>query len=136
VGARPLPSRALSTDQEERHPLIEKLHARREAHQQRAKLIRVLYALVGVTLLLSGLAMLVLPGPALAVIPIGLFVLALEFTWAERALEKSLRHAEKARRRAAETTRLERILTATATALGLAGVAAWAYWGDIPLLPV
>jgi hypothetical protein len=135
VGARPLPSRALSTEQE-RHPLIHKLHARRETHKQRAKPIRVLYALVGATLFLGGVAMLVLPGPAFAVIPIGLFLLALEFTWAENALEKSLEQAEKAKRKAAESTRTERILTGIAVALAAAGFAAWAYWGDVPVLPV
>ena len=40
--------------------------------------------------------MLVLPGPAFVVIPIGLAMLALEFAWAERALDQALEQAEKA----------------------------------------
>jgi uncharacterized protein (TIGR02611 family) len=134
VGTGPLPSRALSTH--EKHPLIEKLQVRREHHKQRARLIRALYLVVGITLLLGGLAMLVLPGPAFVVIPIGLFILALEFTWAEGALERSLEQAEKAKQKAAETTPLQRLLSAIAIALAVAGVVVWAIWGDIPLLPV
>jgi uncharacterized protein (TIGR02611 family) len=43
---------------------------------------------VGFTVLLIGLAMLVLPGPAFIVIPIGLGILAVEFAWARRLLKK------------------------------------------------
>jgi tellurite resistance protein TerC len=41
---------------------------------------------VGGTLLLIGVAMIVLPGPAFVVIPAGLAVLATEFLWARRLL--------------------------------------------------
>jgi uncharacterized protein (TIGR02611 family) len=42
--------------------------------------------LVGMTLLVAGAAMLVLPGPGIAVILLGLVVLSAEFHWARRAL--------------------------------------------------
>jgi uncharacterized protein (TIGR02611 family) len=42
--------------------------------------------LVGMTLLVAGTAMLVLPGPGIAVILLGLVVLSAEFRWAKRAL--------------------------------------------------
>jgi uncharacterized protein (TIGR02611 family) len=42
--------------------------------------------LVGMTLLVAGAAMLVLPGPGIAVILLGLVVLSAEFQWAQRAL--------------------------------------------------
>jgi uncharacterized protein (TIGR02611 family) len=42
--------------------------------------------LVGMTLLIAGAAMLVLPGPGIAVILLGLVVLSAEFKWAQRAL--------------------------------------------------
>jgi uncharacterized protein (TIGR02611 family) len=116
--------------------IIEKLREARERHARRAKPIRWLYAAVGLTVLLAGLAMLVLPGPALAVIPIGLFILALEFEWAEEWLERSVKQADKAKRAAAETSRTTRILSAVAITLAVAGVVAWAILGDIPLLPV
>ncbi len=41
---------------------------------------------IGVTVLLIGVAMIVLPGPATIVIPIGLAILATEFVWAKRLL--------------------------------------------------
>jgi|LakMenE18May11ns_1017448.scaffolds.fasta_scaffold9751729_2 tellurite resistance protein TerC len=44
---------------------------------------------VGATVLLTGIAMLVLPGPAVVVIPLGLAILAVEFAWAKRWLERS-----------------------------------------------
>jgi uncharacterized protein (TIGR02611 family) len=42
--------------------------------------------LVGMTLLVAGAAMLVLPGPGIAVILLGLVVLSAEFQWAQRVL--------------------------------------------------
>ena len=42
--------------------------------------------LVGMTLLVAGAAMLVLPGPGIAVILLGLVVLSAEFKWAQQAL--------------------------------------------------
>ena len=43
--------------------------------------------LVGMILLVAGAAMLVLPGPGIAVILLGLVVLSAEFQWARRVLE-------------------------------------------------
>lgn len=47
---------------------------------------RAVILLVGSSILLVGIAMLVLPGPAFLVIPLGLAVLAVEFVWARRWL--------------------------------------------------
>jgi uncharacterized protein (TIGR02611 family) len=49
--------------------------------------------LVGVALLVAGAAMLVLPGPGIAVILLGLVVLAREFSWARRVLAWARHHA-------------------------------------------
>jgi tellurite resistance protein TerC len=43
---------------------------------------RIAIAVVGGTVLLLGVIMLVTPGPALVVIPVGLAILGLEFAWA------------------------------------------------------
>jgi uncharacterized protein (TIGR02611 family) len=48
--------------------------------------MKVVATLVGVAVILAGIAMLVLPGPGLVVIGIGLAVLATEWEWARRAL--------------------------------------------------
>ncbi len=47
---------------------------------------KTLVTLAGGALLLAGIAMVVLPGPALVVIPVALAVLAVEFVWARRWL--------------------------------------------------
>jgi tellurite resistance protein TerC len=49
---------------------------------------KVVVAVVGSTVLLLGIAMIVLPGPAVLVIPLGLGVLAIEFAWAHRWLHR------------------------------------------------
>jgi uncharacterized protein (TIGR02611 family) len=48
---------------------------------------RVIIAVIGFTVLLVGVALLVLPGPAFLVIPAGLAILAIEFAWARRWLQ-------------------------------------------------
>ena len=50
-------------------------------------------ALIGGSVVLFGLALLVLPGPAFVVIPIGLAILGLEFAWARRWLERAREQA-------------------------------------------
>ncbi len=49
---------------------------------------RVIVIVVGFTVLALGVAMIVLPGPAFIVIPLGLAILASEFLWARRLLDK------------------------------------------------
>ncbi len=49
---------------------------------------RIVVGVVGVTVLLIGVIMLVTPGPALVVIPVGLAILSIEFTWARSWLKK------------------------------------------------
>lgn len=50
---------------------------------------RVTVGIIGATILLFGIALLVLPGPAFLVIPLGLAVLATEFVWARRWVQKA-----------------------------------------------
>jgi len=56
-------------------------------------------ALMGGTVVLIGVAMLVLPGPGLLVIAGGLAILATEFIWARRALRNAKGTAAKVRRK-------------------------------------
>ena len=49
---------------------------------------RVIVSVIGATVLLIGIALLVLPGPAFIVIPVGLAILATEYAWARRWLKK------------------------------------------------
>jgi uncharacterized protein (TIGR02611 family) len=123
---------------EERRPrpkLVERLEARRATHHQRSRAYRIGVTALGALILAGGVVMLITPGPAFVLIPIGLAMLALEFTWAERLLEKSLVQAQIAQEKAAQTTTTQRVLAVIAGLLALAGcVAAILLW-DIPLLP-
>jgi uncharacterized protein (TIGR02611 family) len=64
----------------------------RTPHLDNVKIIkRVIVCVVGATVLLIGVALLVLPGPAFIVIPVGLAILATEYAWARRWLRKARR---------------------------------------------
>ena len=49
---------------------------------------RIAVTVVGFSVLAVGIAMIVLPGPAIVVIPVGLGILGLEFAWARIWLKK------------------------------------------------
>lgn len=68
---------------------------------------RIVIAIVGVTVLVIGFVMLVTPGPAIVVIPVGLAILSIEFTWA-RAWLKRLRETISNRNAEAHASRAER----------------------------
>jgi len=68
-----------------------------------APLRKLIIAIIGGTVLLIGVALIVLPGPAFIVIPIGLAILATEFAWAQRAVTKARAMVAKARGRQPET---------------------------------
>ncbi len=113
-----------------------RLAERRAEHLQRARVYRLLVVVAGAAVTLAGLALLVLPGPAFVVIPIGLAMLALEFAWAERLLDRAIEHADLAQSKARKTTTAQRVLALlVAVALAAAALFAAAKW-DIPLLPV
>jgi len=49
---------------------------------------RVVVAIVGGSIVVVGILMIALPGPAILVIPAGLAILGIEFAWARRWLRK------------------------------------------------
>jgi uncharacterized protein (TIGR02611 family) len=56
---------------------------------------RIWIFIAGMTVLLIGVALIFLPGPAIVVIPIGLAILATEYAWARRWLQIMRESAEK-----------------------------------------
>jgi uncharacterized protein (TIGR02611 family) len=100
--------------------LVHKLRDQRERHLERSRIYRGAFLVAGVIVLLGGLALLVLPGPAFLVIPIGLAMLSLEFAWAERTLEKAIIQADAAKEKANETSTKRRVLSGLAIAAGVA----------------
>ena len=71
---------------------IKRLFSRR--HLDNVKVVRrVIVSVIGATVVLIGIALLVLPGPAFVVIAVGLAILATEYAWARRWLRKVRRIA-------------------------------------------
>jgi tellurite resistance protein TerC len=59
---------------------------------------RIVIAVIGGTVLLVGVALIFLPGPAFLVIPAGLAILSIEFAWARRwlkAIKDRLKRSDK-----------------------------------------
>jgi len=68
---------------------------------------KVAIAIIGATVLGFGIALIVLPGPAVVVIPLGLSILATEFLWARRLLRRVKHGASSFLRRREGTTKSE-----------------------------
>ena len=69
---------------------------------------RIGIAVVGGFLVVAGIALLVLPGPGWLVIFLGLGILATEFVWAERLLNKAKEKAQQAKTKVLERKALRR----------------------------
>jgi uncharacterized protein (TIGR02611 family) len=76
-----------------------RLHSRLHAHPLLALTTKVVVGLVGGLVTLVGVVMLVTPGPAFVLIPLGLAILATEFAFARRWLRWARTKAEEAKRR-------------------------------------
>jgi uncharacterized protein (TIGR02611 family) len=118
-----------------RVPMIDRVRARQERHRQRHRLYRIGFAALGFLVLAAGIVMLVTPGPGIPVIVLGLAMLALEFAWAERWLERVLNRVEHA---AEEVRQSGPAKQAALIAVGVLAVAAYiviiVLW-DVPILP-
>ncbi len=90
------------------------------SYQRHNVAFRVAWVVAGVTVVLIGLAMTVLPGPAVVVLPIGMAMLAAEFRWARRLLDVGINRGVDAKRRVQATRPAARLLT-TLSVLSLAG---------------
>ncbi|MEX0704188.1 MAG: PGPGW domain-containing protein [Planctomycetales bacterium] len=60
---------------------------------------------VGLTVLVVGVVLIVTPGPAFIVIPVGLAILSIEFVWARKLLRRLRSYIEQARDRVRQTVR-------------------------------
>lgn len=60
---------------------------------------KLIVGVIGSTVVLFGLALVILPGPAVVVVPLGLAILATEFAWARRIIRRGGVAWRKARRR-------------------------------------
>lgn len=118
-----------------RRRLLDGVRERRERHLERNRLLRIGFALFGFLVVLTGLAMLVLPGPGLLVIAVGLGILALEFAWAERLLERTVDRMEDAAETVKKASRTQQILLAAVFATASLGLVVVVVLWDLPFLP-
>jgi uncharacterized protein (TIGR02611 family) len=82
---------------------------------------RIAVTMVGFAVLIAGVVMMVTPGPGILVILAGLAILASEWAWAERALDRA-KAAGKVAVQSATASPLRIALSVTATLAGIAAV--------------
>jgi len=104
--------------------LVKHLQRRREAYRQRGIAYRVAWVIASVIVIAAGIVMIVFPGPALVVIPIGLAMLSLEFAWAQRLLDRTLERGIDAKDMAKNASRRQKAVGVAAGACLIAAVAA------------
>jgi uncharacterized protein (TIGR02611 family) len=123
-------------DESPRHRLIERVREHRERHRERSRVVRAAAVLAGFVVVLAGLAMIPLPGPGLLVTAGGLAILALEFAWAERLLERTIDQMSTASDKVKRASRLQQVIIVLLGLLAAAALVTFAYAWDVPLLPV
>lgn len=104
--------------------MVVRLRRRREAYVAKGPVYKAAWVTAGLVVLLAGLVMIVTPGPALAVIPIGLAMLSMQFDWAETLLERALERVAGAGEAAKGRSRRQKLLGGVAIVLGVACVVA------------
>jgi uncharacterized protein (TIGR02611 family) len=118
-----------------RSALLERVRAQQERHRRRNRLYRIGFAALGFVVLTAGVVMLVTPGPGIPVLILGLAMLALEFAWAERWLDRIATKAEQAVDEVTKGSPLRRALVVGAgLAVAAVGLALLVFW-DIPYVP-
>jgi uncharacterized protein (TIGR02611 family) len=119
------------------HRFLAFVRRNRERHRERNRILRIAVATLGFLVILAGLIMSVplVPGPGILVVAIGLMILALEFAWAERLLERTVDELERAGQTVGKASRTQQLLIVGAFALvAVAFVAALIVW-DLPVVP-
>lgn len=87
-------------------PLADQMEELMVASYRQAR--RAVILLVGSSVLLIGIAMVVLPGPAVLVVPMGLGILGMEFAWARRWLARVVERLDDVKQEVGTRLRVER----------------------------
>src|SRR3954454_12400907 len=112
----------MATETREPPKLVKKLQARREQHLEKGRVYRSLWVAAGITVVAAGIAMVVFPGPAVVVIPIGLAMLSLEFRWAQRLLDRALEGGLDAKDAVKNASTSQKVLGGAGIGLGVAAL--------------
>ncbi|MFI0408290.1 TIGR02611 family protein [Actinomadura sp. 3N508] len=112
---------AIKTEKEAPPTQQRRLHRFRE-RVRRNRLLNTAWRLgvfaVGSAVLLGGLVMMVTPGPGILGIVVGLAILATEFAWAQRALQRAKAAADRAKEQALDPrARRRNLVLGTLTAV-------------------
>ncbi|MGZ4476564.1 MAG: PGPGW domain-containing protein [Nocardioides sp.] len=114
----------------------EKVHRVLHANPAVAVTTKIVVAVVGTLVTLVGVVMIVTPGPAFVLIPLGLAILATEFEFAQRWLHTARRKAREAKERAEsvdpKVRRRRRIIAAVVVVVAIAAVVAYLLVFDWP----
>ncbi len=108
--------------------LQQRMERERESYADRGRVFRVAWVLAAVIVLVAGIAMMVFPGPAFIVIPIGLAMLSFEFAWAGWVLDTGLEHGQVAANKVSGASRRTQILLGVAVLAGIACLGAIGYF--------
>lgn len=92
------------------------------AHRSTDRTYRIVVGIIGGLIVSFGLMTIPLPGPGWLIVIAGLFVLASEFTWAERLLEFTKKHVSRWSDWVGRRSLWVRLLLAVATAVFVYGV--------------
>jgi uncharacterized protein (TIGR02611 family) len=103
--------------EELRQDIQRRVNAVQRRYHQGGPMVRAVWVIAAVVVVLAGLAMLVLPGPALLVIPIGLAMLAVRYRWAQWALGELIDRGVRVQRRFARRSRGIRLMWSVAVCL-------------------
>jgi len=117
-----------------------KLHSRLHSNPALSLTSKIVITVVGTLVFLGGLVMLVTPGPAFVLIPLGLAILATEWDWADRLLQVAKKKAMEAKERAEsmdpKVRRRRLLLTGLAFILVVGGAATYVAVNDWPSFAV
>lgn len=97
---------------------------------------RLMILILGVAVLAAGLAMLALPGPGVLVIILGLVILATEFAWAERMLDRTTVTAAGAASRVTDNNTGRAALAFSGIAMIVGGLTVAALFGGFRVVGV
>lgn len=87
--------------QELRQDIQRRVNAVQQHYHRGGPVLRAVWVFAAVLVFVVGLAMTVLPGPAVVVVPLGLAMLAVRYRWAHAVLSSTIEQAVRAQRRVA-----------------------------------
>lgn len=109
--------------EELRQDIQRRVHAVQQHYHDGGPALRAIWVVVAVVVIVAGMAMTVLPGPATIVIPIGLAMLAVRFRWAQWVLRLVVDRGVRLQRRFAKASPLVRVASTGLVLLAAAALA-------------